>query len=112
MGFGEKFLSEARYRSLERPVAAQIYDDFVELRRGVTIALVGDIRTPENQIDRDAHQRCVSCEPRDSVHFLFEGRSEVGREEASASDILAHVMGEIAVAASRDQTMPHDDMGR
>ena len=52
LGFGEEFLPEARDRSLERSIAAQIRDDFVELRRGMTIARVGDVGIPENQIGR------------------------------------------------------------
>jgi len=106
------WVSETRHRSLERAIAAQSCGHFVELRGGVAIAPVGEVGIPKNQIDRDAHQRLVSGEARDSIHFTFERPCEVGGKEGGASDIFAHVMGEIGVAASRDQAMPHDDMGR
>ena len=112
LGLAEKFLSEARRRNFERTIAAQVADDFVELRRGMSIALAREVWIPKDQIYGNADQRLISGEQRDTVHFAFERPRKVGREVARTRDVLAEVAGEIRVTAPGNQTVPQDDVRR
>ena len=91
LGFIEKFLPEACRGHFERPIAAKVRDNVVKLRGSVTIALADEVGIRKNQIYGDAHERLICREQRHPVHLTFERSGEVGREEAGAGDVLAHI---------------------
>src|ERR1700694_2059082 len=112
LGCADEFLPKARRGNFERRIAAKGRDDLVQLRGSVTITGAHEVRIGENKIYADAHQRFVCGEERNSIHLMLERTREVGREEAGAGDVLADIAREILVAASRNQSVPQDDVGR
>ena len=109
---GEKFLAEACRCDFQGPIAAQVRDYVVELRRGVTVALADAVGVLKDQVHGDANQRLVSGEQCGSIHFVFERPREIGGEVAGACHILADVAGDLVVTPACNQTLSQDDMRR
>ena len=112
LGFADKFLPEACRGNFEARIAAQGGHQRVKVRGGMMVARANEVRVRENEIHADADERLICGEQRNSVQLALERPREIGGKEAGAGDILADVVRDVAVAASRDQAVSQDDMGR
>ena len=90
-GLIEEFLAEARRGQLERRIGADRGREGIELRGGVAIARADPVGILEHQVNRDPQQRQVGREQRHPRKLALEGPREIGCEEASAGDVVAHV---------------------
>src|ERR1700736_5473850 len=55
LGLTEKFLPKSSGGNFERPIAAKVRDDLVELRGGVTVTRASDVGLRKNKVYADAH---------------------------------------------------------